>query len=172
MTKFVVWIVLFFGVYSGYKFLPVFFAKGRVERAIETVLDDTRHDAAEGAIRHMIARRAVVYGDEIDKESIQVDRETREGERIFHVAINYPTTVSYLGSERTVTSEIRTTRVMRVDEAKLARAAETKRKRDEEEEDWRREMQGAWDECEEKHGQGNCTYSEIPGAGRKIVKDF
>jgi hypothetical protein len=172
-----VWALVGFGAYSGYKLIPVAFATSTVERAVESALEDIDHTTTDEGIRRRIAKRAGVSSISLEEESIRVDRESRPGERIVHVAVDVPVTVNYLG-ERTFHREVRSTRVIRVNETALARAAE--REREYEEEHDRRRAIGAergaklavaMAECEERHGRGNCRKFELAGGDPdEIVK--
>jgi hypothetical protein len=120
------WLVFFviaFGLYTGWKFLTVPMTKSQIENAIEAVLDDISHEAPDRQIRALILRRAGVTEIELEEDEVWIERESRHGERIIQVGVGYPVTFSYLGSERTVQTAVQVTKVIRVNEAAEARRA-------------------------------------------------
>jgi hypothetical protein len=165
-----IWVLVLFSVYTGYKFMGVPFAKGRVERVVQTALDGVPHRASDDGIRNRILRSAKVSSVSMEASDIAVGREKLPGERIIHVDISYPVTVSYLGGDRTIHTDVHVTKVIEVDEAAEARRAEAKR-REQAAIDAKvaaagehvGRLKGALSECEEKHGKGNCRVMEMPG---------
>ncbi len=173
-------VLCLFGAYTGYKFLPAFNAKSQIERAVEGVIDGKNHRQTDDYLKHNIARRAATASLELDKDAIEITRETRPGQRIFHVAVHHPITVNYLGAERTFADVVRLTHVVRVDEstearfvAQTQRQAERQRLADESMARRIRNVDGAWADCEAKHGKGGCEVSTVPGtSGDEVIRDF
>jgi hypothetical protein len=165
-----VWILILFTAYTGYKFISVPFTKGRVERAVENALSDVSHEASSDGIRKRIVRSASISSISLEEGDIEVGREKLPGERIIRVDIAYPVTVNYLGADRTIHTDVHVTKVIHVDEAREARRLEARRKeqaRIDAKVGKAREHVGrlkdALSECEEKHGKGNCRVFETSG---------
>ena len=101
-------------------------------------------------------------------------------QRTFHIAVDYPNTVRYLGSDRIAKSRLRMTYVLEVDEVALARQLEYERQRkaaieadERKAQAFANKVQDAYEECEEKWGKGNCTMSESYGGdSNRIVKMY
>ncbi len=167
-VKLLVWIVIFLGVYSAYKFMGVSSVESNIERAVDEMFGKISHDTSHDAIKQNIIRRVAVASIEIDPQDIQVRTERRQGERLVEVAVAHPLTISFLGSEQVLTADVQASRVLHVNEVALARHAEDKRRSDEH---WD-EVRSTLDECTEKWGRGNCTLSETPSADYGIVRDF
>jgi hypothetical protein len=165
-----VYVVILFAVYTGYKFMSVPFSKGRVERVVVTALDGIAHRASDDGIRKRIIRRAEASSVSLAPGDIQVGREKLPGERVIHIDIAYPVTVRYLGGDRTIETDVHVTKVIEVDEAAEARRADAER-RERAEIDAKvaaagehvGRLKGALSECEQKHGKGNCMVMEMPG---------
>ncbi len=175
-----VMVLVLFGAYTGYKFLPAFTAQSQIERAVESVIDGKKHRQTDDYLKHNIARAAAVASIDLDKQAIEITREDRPGQRIFHVAIHHPLTVSYLGAERTFTDVVRVTHVVNVDESTEARYAaqvqrqETQQRQADESMARRiRNIDSAWDDCEAKHGKGGCQVGTVAGtSGEQVIRDF
>jgi hypothetical protein len=153
-----VYVVILFAVYTGYKFMSVPFSKGRVERVV-----------VDG-IRKRIIRRAEASSVSLAPGDIQVGREKLPGERVIHIDIAYPVTVRYLGGDRTIETDVHVTKVIEVDEAAEARRADAERRERHEinakvaaAAEHVGRLKGALSECEQKHGKGNCRVMEMPG---------
>jgi hypothetical protein len=166
-VKYVVMILILFGAYSGYKLLGISFASARMERAVQSALEEIDHKMSDDGIRMRIVRSASVSSLEVQKEEIAIDREKRHGERVINVRLDYPVTVSYLGADRTFHTDVDVTRVIPVDEA--AEALREQRMRAQEADQQRKmdiaaehvgRLKDALSECEAKHGKGNCRVSE------------
>ncbi len=171
-VKHLVLIAIVFGGYTGYKFLSVYFTKSQLERAVEVVLKDTTHLSTDDEVRGKIVRRAGAGSLTLEPSQIELQRETRTGQRILYVGVQYPVPVSYLGSERTVNADVYMTKVYRVSEAAEARRLEREQRQEEAQrraEAVRKrhdaEFKEAWTECEAKHGRGNCWMQSVPSAG-------
>lgn len=178
--KYVVLVLTLFGIYSGYKWLSVSLVKSEMKHAVESVLEDVSHETTDESIRTRLLRRAASASLPASEGNIKIRRESRTGERILHIDIEYPVTINYLGSERTLESDLHVTKVVRVNEAAEARRAE-KLRRDEERRkkyqefagEYSRKLQPLWNECEAKHGKGNCRLLPWPGEGSgEIVKMY
>ena len=167
-VKLLVWIVIFLGVYSAYKFMGVSTVESNIERAVDEMFGKIDHDTSHDAIKQNIIRRVAVASIEIDPQHIQVKTERRPGERLVEVAVAHPLAISFLGSEQVLTADVHASRVLHVDEAALARQAADKRRG---EEHWQ-EVRSTMAECREKWGPRACTYSETPSAEYGIVRDF
>jgi hypothetical protein len=180
-VKHLVLIAIVFGGYTGYKFLSVYFAKSQLKHAVEVVLEETNHLMADEMVKSKIVRRAAVSSLTLEPSQIELQRETRTGQRILYVGVQYPVPVSYLGSERTVNADVYMTKVYRVNEAAEVRRLERERRQ---EENRRRAEQvrkrhdtafkEAWMECQAKHGVGNCqvldSFGPAGGEPGEIVK--
>jgi hypothetical protein len=179
-TKALVWIVILFAVYSGYKLFPAHLVESRIERAVDVGIQQIDHRATDAMIRSQIVKRANAASVPLGEEHIQIQRETHHGERIVHVDVDFPISVAYLGSEITIHGDARATRSIKVDEAALARRAERERERVEavrsmQERDAERSerLMEAMAECEEKWGKGGCQKIELPGGDPdEIVKMY
>lgn len=164
-----IFVLVLFGGYTAFKFAPVSLRTSQVERAVDAVLEGASRELPDSAIRALVLKRANALSLPLDEQSIEVERETAPGERIVHVSIDYPITVSYLGSDRTFQRAIHRTRVYRVNEALEAQREEIRRQREEATQEGRERahrrnenFREAWNECESKHGTGNCTSFTIP----------
>ncbi len=172
-------VLVLFGAYTGYKFLPAFNAKSRIVRAVESVIDG-KHRQTDDYLKHNIARAAATASIDLDKQAIEITRENRPGERIFHLAIHHPLTVSYLGAERTFTDVVRVTHVVNVNEsaearytAQVQRQATQQRLADESMARRTRNINSAWADCEAKHGKGGCEVGTVPGtSGERVIRNF
>ena len=129
--KYEVWVLILFGIYSGYKWLSVSFVKSEMKHTVESVLEDVSHGTTDKSIRTRLLRRAVSASLPISEENIKIRRESRPGERILHIDVEYPVTISYLGSERTLERDLHVTKMVKVDEAAEARRAERLRREEE-----------------------------------------
>jgi hypothetical protein len=178
--KYVVLILVLFGIYSGYKWLSVSLVKSEMKHAVESVLDDVSHETTDKSIKARLLRRAASASLPVSEGNIKIRRESRTGERILHIDIEYPVTIDYLGSARTLESDLHVTKVVRVNEAAEARRAERLRREEERREkyqefagEYSRKLEPLWKECEEKHGKGNCRLEAWPGGGSgEIVKMY
>jgi hypothetical protein len=167
-VKLLVWIVIFFGAYSAYKFMGVQSVESNIERAVEEMFGKVSHDTSHDLIKHAIIRRVAVASIELDPESIRVETQRRTGERLVEVEVAHPVTISFLGSEQVLTANVHATRSIRVDEVALARQEAHQQRVDEH---WD-EVRDAMDDCREKWGRGNCQLSEVPSADFEVVRDF
>jgi hypothetical protein len=176
----IVWALIVLGVYSAWKFMPVVLNKGRVERNVEYALQKMPPTSTEEDMRLRIVTKGSAGSIQLDAESVSVFKETQPGKRIFHIAIEFPHTVRYLGSDRIVNSRVQLTHVIEVDEVALARQQEYERKRMAAVEAEQRKaqafadkVQAAYDECEGEWGKGNCTITETYGGdSNEIVKMY
>lgn len=168
LVKLLVWSVVFFGAYSAYKLLGVNSVESNIEHAVDEMFGKVKLNTSHDAIKHLIIRRVAVASIELDPENIRVETERRPGEFLVEVEVEHPVTISFLGSEKVLTADVHVTRAIPVDEVALARQAKSRARVDEH---WS-EVREAMDECTEKWGRGNCTLSEVPGAGLGLVKDF
>ncbi len=172
-VKHLVLIVIVFGVYTGYKFVPVSFTKSRITHVVDVALNDTTHLWTDDGLRKMIVRTASTGSLGLEESQITVQKETRPGERIVHIDVQYPMSISYLGSERTVNANVYVAKVFKVNEAAEVRRieneksqAEERRRQLERQERFASEVKDAFAECTAKHGPGGCelTYGYSPGA--------
>jgi hypothetical protein len=176
----IVWALIILGGYSAWKFMPVLLNKGRVERNIEYALQNMSQGSTEEDMQLRIVTKASAGSIELDAENVSVVKETEPGKRIFHIAVEFPNSVRYLGADRIVNSRVKLTHVIEVDEAALARQQEYERKRMAAYEAEQRKarafagkVDAAYEECEEKWGKGNCTLSETYGGeSNSIVKMY
>jgi hypothetical protein len=177
-----VWAVILFGAYSAFKLVPVHLAKSNIKRAVESVIqDEGSHHRTDEGLKKLIARQANVSSIPLDQEAIQIERESRHGERVFHIAVAHPMTIDYLGSARTIETDVRVSQVVLVNEAaEEARAQrirekearlERERRINEQRQKVANEM---WFECEAKHGKGNCAWQELPssGSGHEFIRGY
>ena len=163
----IVWGLIILGIYSAWKFAPVLLNKGRIERNVEYAMQNMAPHSTEEDMQLRIVTKGSGGSIQLDAESVSVVKETQPGQRIFHVAIEFPNTVRYLGSDRIAKSRVRLTHVIEVDEVALARQQEYERQHKAAYEAEQRkaqafadEVQDAYDECEDKWGKGNCAVSE------------
>ena len=147
------------------------------------MIDGNKHRQTDEYLKHNIARAAVAAAIELDKQAIEITRDDRPGERIFHVAIHHPITVNYLGAERTFADVVHVSHTVKVNEstesrytANFQRQAEQQRLADESMARRTRNIDSAWDDCEAKHGKGGCSVSTVPGtpgtSGERVIRDF
>ena len=167
-VKLLVWIVVIFAAYSGYKLMGVNSVEGNIERAVDEMFGKVDHSTSHDAIKQLIIRRVAVASIEIAPESIQVETERRPGEILVEVAVAHPVNISFLGTEQVLTADAHASRVIPVDEAALAHQAEQQRRVD----DHWEEVRGAMADCREKWGDRNCTFTETPGTEFGVVRDF
>jgi len=176
----IVWALIFLGLYSAWKFAPVLLNKGRIERRIEHALQNMPPHSTEEEMQLRIVTKGSGSSMPLDAENVSVFKETQPGQRIFHISVEFPNTVRYLGSDRIAKSRVQLTHVIEVDEVALARQQEHERRRMAANEAEQRKaqafadkVQGAYDECQEKWGEGNCTVSETYGGdSNSIVKMY
>jgi hypothetical protein len=170
--KHLVIILLVFGAYTGYKFLPVELTKSKIEHGIVKAFEQINHRSTDEQIQANVARFVKTAGVTLEREAVQVGREQSQGQRVIHVDIYHPITVNYLGSERTVNKHIHQMKVIHVNEAAEAayaeqiRRQEEQRQRDNEaEREYAGRFQEMWAECERIHGRGGCQVQYMPGGG-------
>jgi hypothetical protein len=176
----IVWALIGLGIYSAWKFAPVLFNEGRIERRVEYALQNMPPRSTEEDMQLRILSKGSGSSIPLDAENVSVVKETQPGQRIFHIAIEFPNTVRYLGSDRIARSRVQLTHVTEVDEGALAREQEYERQRKAAYEAEQRkarafadEVHAAYDECQEKWGKGNCTVSETYGRdSNEIVKMY
>ena len=176
----IVWTLIVLGLYSAWKFAPVLFNKGRIERSAEYALQNMPPHSTEEDMQLRILTKGSGSSIQLDEENVSVVKETQPGQRIFHISVEFPNTVRYLGSDRIAKSRVQLTHVIEVDEVALARQQEHERQRMATYEAEQRKarafadrVQGAYDECQEKWGKGNCTVSETYGGdSNSIVKMY
>ena len=172
--------LLALGVYTAYKFAPVLLNTGRIQRNVEYALKNMPPTSTEEDMQLRIVTKGSAGSIQLEKENVSVVKETEPGRRTFHIAIKFPNTVRYLGSDRTILSNVKATQVYEVDEVALARHLEHERQRKaryEAEQRKAREfadkVQAAYDECEEEWGKGNCTVTETYGGdSNELVKMY
>jgi hypothetical protein len=172
----IVWALIVLGIYSAWKFAPVLFNKGRIERNVEYALQNMPPQSTEEEMKLRILTKGSGGSIQLDAEKVSVVKETQPGQRIFHIAIEFPNTVRYLGSDRIAKSRVKLAHVIEVDEVALARQQEYERQRKAAYEAEQRkaqafadELQDAYDECEGKWGKGNCTVSETYGGDSNSI---
>jgi hypothetical protein len=176
----IVWGLIVLGIYSAWKFAPVLLNKGRIERNVEYALQNMSPHSSEQDVQLRIVTKGSGGSIQLDAENVSVVKETQPGQRIFHIAVEFPNTVRYLGSDRIARSRVQLTHLIEVDEVALARQQEYERQRKAVYEAKQRkaqtfadEVQEAYDECQEKWGKGNCTVSETySGDSNSIVKMY
>ena len=166
----VILLIVIFAIYTGYKFLSVSVSKSQMQAVVEGVLDDIDKETSDKSIKMRLIRRASAGAAPIDEGQIEVTRETRPGERITHVDVRSPLSISYLGTEWTLDGDVRGTKIIKVNEAYEARRAEGLRKAEERRLKQRafaaehsKKVEEAWFECEEMYGKGNCRLNANPG---------
>ncbi len=126
--KYVVWALILFAGYSGWKLFPIAMTKSSVARSVERELGGIHDGLSDEVLRKRIIRSANVASVKLDPEKIWIERERRTGERIFRIDIEVPITYDYLGSERTSISMVHIDQAVPVDEAaELRRVAAKKR---------------------------------------------
>ncbi len=79
MNSKVLFLILMFAIYTGYKFLPVSVAKSQMKHAVEGVLEDIDKETSDKSIKTRVIRRASAAAAPIDEAQIEVTRETRPG---------------------------------------------------------------------------------------------
>jgi hypothetical protein len=168
LVKLLVWIVVGFGAYGGYKLMGVNAVENNIERAVDEMFGKVDHETSHDAIKHTIVRKLAVASIELDPENIRVETERLPGERRVEVVVEHPVQIRFLGSERILTADVHASRSIPVDEALLARQAERQQRVDA----YWGEVREAMDDCREKWGRGNCTLSEVPGTDFGVVRDF
>lgn len=176
----IVWALIFLGIYSAWKFAPVLLNKGRIERRVEHALQNMPPHSTEEEMQLRIVTKGSGSSMPLDAENVSVFKETQPGQRIFHISVEFPNTVRYLGSDRIAKSRVQLTHVIEVDEVALARQQEHERQRMAANEAEQRKaqafadkVQSTYDECQEKWGVGNCTVSETYGGdSNSIVKMY
>ena len=176
----IVWGLIVLGIYSAWKFSPVLLNKGRIERNAEYAIQNMSPHSTEEDMQLRIVTKGSGGSIQLDAENVSVVKETQPGQRIFHVAIEFPNTVRYLGSDRIAKSRVQLIHVIEVDEVALARQQEYERQRKAAYEAEQRKarafadkVQDAYDECQDKWGKGNCTVSETYGGdSNSIVKMY
>ncbi len=117
----IVWILIGFGLYSAYSFFPAYMAHSRLEGAVQNVLDHGTHNLPDQALRSKALVALESMSVTLSEEEIRVRRERGEGERTIHVEFEFPVTVSYLGSERTMMRQVHAAKTFHVNEADEAR---------------------------------------------------
>ena len=179
--KYVVWIVIAFAGYTGWTFMGGSSRRSDIAHTVEGVLEGIPHYTEDNVIKTRIVRNGKVNSLGLTQEEISISREQREGERIIHVAVAHPVTVSYLGSERTVGGDIEVTHVIQVDEAAEARRVDRIERAEDDKRRWRAKadrfmskVRDAWQECEGKFGKGNCEMQKAPEGTRdgEVVKSW
>lgn len=121
--KLCVWLLIGFGLYTGYRLLPAYVTQSQLESAVANVLKHGSHSLTDEAIRTKALRAAESESVPLQANEIQIRRERRNGERTIHVEFQVPITVSYLGSERKLSRRVHVSRSYEVDEAALTRQA-------------------------------------------------
>ena len=162
-----------FAVYSGYKFSPVYFTKSQIESSVASAIHSLTHRAGDEGFRRKTVQIASSAGVSIEESDVFVSREQHSGERVIDVSFQYPATVSYLGSERAIQSHVHVREVIHVsesEETRLAEYARINRERDQKQraqsDRIKRNMDNEMELCEEKHGDGNCQWIEMPAGER------
>ncbi len=176
----IVWALLALGVYTAYKFAPVLLNTGRVQRNVEHALKNMPPTSTEQDVQLRIVTKGSAGSIQLEKENVSVVKRAEPGRRTFDIAIKFPNTVRYLGSDRTIRSIVKVTHVIEVDEVALARQIEYERQREAQQEAEQRKarefadkVQEAYDECEEQWGKGNCTVTETYGEdSNQLVKMY
>ena len=167
--KYVIWGLIIFGLYSGYKFLPVLMTRSSISHAVQAEMAGVTDDMTDDMIVKRLVRSAKVASIELDPARITVWRERRQGERQIRVDIEHPVAIQYLGSERHVMSHITVDEVVPVDEvAEARRLARKQRDQDRIERIHaanavrRDKLNAALAECERETG-GACEITGGPG---------
>ena len=129
-VKLIVWVLIGFGLYSGHSFFPATMAHSQLEGAVQNVLKHGNHNLSDAVLRAKALVASESMSVSLSEEEIRVRRESGEGERTIHVEFEFPVTVSYLGSERTVMRRVHAVETFEVNEAEEARiVAERKEER-------------------------------------------
>jgi hypothetical protein len=176
-------ILLAFGAYTGYKFLPVELTKGKIEHGIDKAFEQISHRSTDEQVQANVARFVQTAGVNLVREDIRVEREQSPGQRVIHVDIYHPITVSYLGSDRAINKHIHKAKVIAVNEKAEAAYAEQKRReqyerdrQDSAERDFARRFKQTWAECVKKYGPAGCEvrYGPASNATRfgEVRRDF
>ena len=85
------------------------------------MLNHGNHNLSDQTLRSKALLASESMSVPLSEEEIRVRRERGEGERTIHVEFEFPVTVSYLGSERTVMRQVHAAKTFRVNEADEAR---------------------------------------------------
>ncbi len=156
--KLIVFALLGFGLYSAYCFLPVFTTQSQFEHLIAAILEGAGHNLPDRAVRDKTLRAARAESMPLTENDIVITREKSHGERIIHVEMHFPVTVSYLGSERILHRTLHVSQSYKVDEAALAQrvAQEEERRRTQERKQRASEAQAAdyYGQIKEKCAEG------------------
>lgn len=169
--KFIVWGLILFGAYSAWAYLPVWSTKNTISRAATNAAADIKDSMSPEVAALQVVRRAKVSSLDLSEAPIEVTWERAKNERIVHVSVQYPVTISYLGSERVVDTDVYVTESVWVDEAAEASLAARKQwnqKRVEKIQRANQAIQGkkrrAIADCEEETGQ-KCEITGFGGSG-------
>ncbi len=129
-VKLIVWILIGFALCSGYSFFPAYLAHSQLEGAVQNVLNHGNHYLSDQTLRSKALLASESMSVPLSEEEIRVRRERGEGERTIHVEFEFPVTVSYLGSERTMMRKVHAAKTFHVNEAEETRiVAERKEER-------------------------------------------
>lgn len=128
--KYLVWGTIAFGLYTGYKFVPVLMTRSSISHAVSTELPNITERMTDKHVRTLLVRSAKVASIELDPQKIQFAVERRTGEREVSVDVEYPMMIDFFGSREFV-NHVHVAEVVPVDEAAEARLAERERKHQE-----------------------------------------
>lgn len=179
--KQLVLVLVLFGLYTGYRFLPAYFTASQVEGAIENVLRHSSHTTTDDTFRTKVVRIASENSIPLEERDIRIRRSSSHGERVVSIDFEYPYTVPYLGSERSFIRDVSLAHAFQIDEAmearrqqqfdeNMRRVAEQERQRKKLEAETLRKIDAEWEKCEQAIAAGmDCSvWSFGPGGARKV----
>jgi hypothetical protein len=164
-VKYVLLILVLFGAYSGYRFMPVMMAKGSVAHAVKNELVDITDSMTDDQIRKRIMRRASAHSLSLEEDKIWISRERRNDLRFYQIDVEVPITISYLGSERTIRTAVHVDESVPVDTFAEARQQAAKKRYDDQIEQIgaaRDQLREAREDCERATG-GPCRFEGVNG---------
>lgn len=85
MRKLIVWGIIGFALYAGYRQLPGWLDQKQLEGAVANVLEHGTHTMTDEAIRTRTLHAARSEAIPLDASDVHIRRESRNGERIIHV---------------------------------------------------------------------------------------
>ncbi len=172
MLKLIVWLMIGFAGYCGFKYISVSSTTSQVERALETALSRVGYGTNTDAVAEVMARKASNSKVSLTPEDVRITMEKSHGKRVITADIEFPITVDFLGGERTFQRHVTATREILVNEQVLAAAEQREAQRmavyeapQAEAREYNAQVDEVYAECEEKHGKGNCRVMETGGGG-------
>jgi hypothetical protein len=172
--KILISVLVIFAVYCGYKYMMISLAAGEMERAVESMINNTgwttSYESLETKIKSGIIKNADADSIVINEDDIIVSRERSEGEYLVEVVFPYPVKTSFLGVERTLDKRFHVEGSILINEAEFARREELLEKSDR----IVSNINDALSECEQIHGKGNCRLEMGPDGAteEEIIKNY